>query len=167
MGGLNQTITSLQDTVQGLYSRIEYLENLHDRKTDEHFVPTISWNDLVDKTTGSSSGGTTLVGFSGNYNDLKNKPTDVTANSSGLMTPEQKSKLDAIDINNGKIPVSVQNFHTGGIFGGETKTGLTLDNIVFSGSKNDPVATYHMTHTTDQTKHHFLFKEWGASFRNS
>ena len=47
--GLNDTINSLQDTVQGLYSRIEYLEMIHDEEKERHVVPVIDYNDLINK----------------------------------------------------------------------------------------------------------------------
>ena len=47
--GLRDSIESLQNTVQGLYSRIEYLEMIHDEEKEKHFVPVIDYNDLINR----------------------------------------------------------------------------------------------------------------------
>lgn len=173
ISGISELVTGLQLELNALQSRIEYLETIHDPNGDTHlhFVPKISWNDLTDKpsttaaaTTSSGSSAGTTSSFSGDYNDLINKPSAATATSSGFMTPAQKSKLDSIDATTGKIPISIQNFGGGRHASGSSSSGYTLDSITFHGNGSDPGATYYMTHSTSKTKHAFVFKEYNSSF---
>lgn len=45
------------------------------------------------------------VAFSGNYNDLTNQPTNATTNTNGLMSKDDKTKLDGIDSGANKTTV--------------------------------------------------------------
>lgn len=52
--GLRDSIESLQATIEGLFPRIEYLEMIHDEEKEKHFVPTIDYNDLINKPAPTS-----------------------------------------------------------------------------------------------------------------
>lgn len=49
VSGLKDQVSSFQKELQDMMTRVEYLEGLHDMYKENHFVPVIDYNDLINK----------------------------------------------------------------------------------------------------------------------
>lgn len=134
-------------------SKIQVGQNSYDIKDEK--AARISHTHKTSEIAGLST-----VATSGNYSDLKGKPSIVTESADGFMSAADKTKLDGIEAGATASAGTITGVTAGsGLTGGGTSGNVTVAHKQYLGDKLSE--QYGELSTEDYTL------DWGGSFANA